>query len=118
MTRNDILQYVQTIYHTQPDYPFRTAPDTAILRHEKSRKWYAAILVVKRKILGLTGDKSIDVLNVKCDPMLTGMFRMKNGILPAYHMNKEHWITILLDGSVPFAEIYDLIDDSYNITAS
>jgi predicted DNA-binding protein (MmcQ/YjbR family) len=41
---------------------------------------------------------------------------MKAGFLPAYHMNKEHWLTVLLDNTVPEKEIYELIDDSYELT--
>ena len=50
------------------------------------------------------------ILNVKCDPMLAGALRAQEGFHPAYHMNKEKWLTIRLDGSVPDAEIEKLID--------
>lgn len=80
-----------------------------------SGKWYAIIMRVKRQILGLDGEGFVDVMNVKCDPILVGSLRMKNGFLPAYHMNKDKWISILLDGSVTKEEILPLIDESYNL---
>ena len=61
---------------------------------------------------------SADVLEVKCDPLLAGSLRMEQGILPAYHMHREHWITVLLDGSVAQKEIFCLLDQSFLLTAS
>lgn len=57
-----------------------------------------------------------DVVNVKCDPALVGSLRNKAGYFPAYHMNKENWISILLDGSVPMDEIQELVALSYHFT--
>ena len=61
-------------------------------------------------------DKIVDLLNVKCDPILIGSLRQQKGYFPAYHMNKDSWISILLDGSVPSDEIKNLIEISYNLT--
>lgn len=55
-------------------------------------------------------------LNLKCDPDHSVELRdIFDGILPGYHMNKKHWISVLLDGSVPSGEIQRLIDVSYSI---
>ena len=58
----------------------------------------------------------VNVINLKNIPEIIGGLRRENGILPAYHMNKEHWITILLDGTVPKKKICELIDISYELT--
>lgn len=55
-------------------------------------------------------------MNVKVDPLLTGSLRTQRGILPAYHMNKERWISVLLDGSVPLEQALALLDMSYALT--
>lgn len=102
-------------YGTEPEYPWENSPDNAVLRNMMSGKWYAIIMRVKRQILGLDGDGFVDVMNVKCDPILVGSLRMENGFLPAYHMNKDKWISILLDGSVSKEEIFPLIDESYSL---
>ena len=60
----------------------------------------------------------IDVLNVKCDPDLIDLLRMNPGILPGYHMSRKYWISILLDGSVPFEQVTSLLDQSFQLTAS
>lgn len=60
----------------------------------------------------------MDVLNVKCDPMLAGSLRQQDGFHPAYHMNKDKWLSVRLDGSAPDNEIKSLIDLSYDLTAA
>lgn len=58
------------------------------------------------------------MINLKCDPFLIGSLRAQKGFHPAYHMNKEKWISIRLDGSVPEEQIRRLIDLSFELTRS
>lgn len=111
-----LLSYCQRVYGTAAAHPWQKYPQYAVLRHQ-SGKWYAGIFSLPRQTLGLPGDGEIDVLNVKCPPELVGSLRLTPGFLPAYHMNKEHWITILLDGSVDRETICRLLDQSYELTA-
>lgn len=116
MTRQDVFDYVKKTYGTDPDYPWMD--DNAVLRHSDNNKWYGLVMEVGRDKLGLSGDGTVDVLNVKCDPMLASSLRQQNGFHPAYHMNKDKWLTARLDGSAPDDEIKSLIDLSYELTAS
>lgn len=116
MNRQKIFQWVKQQYHTEPDYPW--ADCNAVLRHKENSKWYALIMEVSRSKLGLQGDDVVEVLNVKCEPMLIGSLLTKEGFHPAYHMNKDKWITVRLDGGVPEEEIKNLIALSYQMTAS
>ena len=115
INRQDIFSYAKTTYGTEPDYPWFDT--NAVLRHKDNRKWYGLVMEVGRGKLGLSDDGTVDVMNVKCDPTLAGSLRTREGYHPAYHMNKETWITIRLDGSVPWEEIKKLIDLSYDLTA-
>ena len=55
-------------------------------------------------------------INLKCDPELALHLRAKyNAVQPGYHMNKKHWNTIILDGSIPNDELSTMIDNSYNL---
>ncbi len=114
MNREDVFMWVKEQYNTEPDYPW--GDENAVLRHKSNNKWYGVVLKVKEDRLGLPGVKEVDVLNVKSEPMLIGSLRMKKGFFPAYHMNKENWITILLDEKAPEEEIKNLIDMSYQMT--
>lgn len=116
ISREEIFMHTKEKYNVIPDYPWIRTPNNAILRHEHNRKWFGAIVDVTEDKLGLDGDRLIDVLLLKCDPVLVGSLRSEPGILPAYHMNKEHWITVLLDGSVTKEMIYGLIELSYQLT--
>ena len=114
MNREYIFRWVKETYGTEPDYPWNDG--NAVLRHKDNGKWYGVVLEVAESKLGLNGEKAVDVLNVKCDPVLIGSLRQQKGYFPAYHMNKENWISVLLDGSVAMDEIKNLIELSYDLT--
>lgn len=64
-------------------------------------------------LVNLNGDLSI---NLKCDPVLAIELRERfSSVTPGYHMNKKHWNTVLLDGSIPDKELLSWIDHSYNL---
>lgn len=111
-----IFDYARLNYGVEPDYPFPTAPDYPVLRHPDTRKWFALIMDVPRYRLGLSGEERVDILNIKCDPLLSGSLRLQEGYFPAYHMNHDGWLTILLDGTVPLDEITPLLDMSFELT--
>ena len=114
MKRDEIFRYVKDQYGTEPEDVGTKDPDSAVLRH-KNKKWYAIIMSVEKKKLGLEENGNIDILNVKCDPELVGMLIQTYGFLPGYHMNKRHWLTIFLDGSVSEAKTLDFLDMSYDL---
>lgn len=114
VSKEEIFEYVQKQYGTLPEYLWSKSPDSAVLRH-KNGKWYAVIMSVEKSKLGLDGNETVDILDVKCDPEMTSMIIQTYGFLPGYHMNKQHWITILLDGSVSEARTLDFLDMSYDL---
>ncbi len=118
MKNSLILQihaYAIKKYTAQPEYLWSKYPEYSILRRKDNNKWFATIMKVHCEKLGINEKGLKEVINVKCHPNDVAILRSANGFLPAYHMNKENWITILLDGSVPIEIIFDLIDDSYNL---
>ena len=115
MTRHSLFHYTTTKYNLSPDSPW--SDTSAVVRHSSNRKWYGLVMEVGYDKLGLSGDGQVDVFTVKCDPIPGSFLRAQEGFHPAYHMNKDKWITIRLDGSVPDDEIKNLIDLSYQLTA-
>ena len=116
MNRQEVFEWVKESFGTEPDYPWKDW--NCVLRHKHNNKWNAVILEVNENKLGLSGNRIIDVVNVKGDPMLIGSLRLKDGFFPAYHMNKDRWISVVLDGTVPAEEIKNLIELSYELTNS
>ena len=94
-------------------------PDRGTLfrgRYESSRKWFALMMRVPYACLGIRREGLADVINTKCSPLLMGAYRVQPGILPAYHMNKEHWLSILLDGTAEDGLIRELLEISWELT--
>ena len=80
-------------------------------------KWYALLLTVKKQSLGLAGEQTIEIIDLRMKPEDIGSLVDGCKIFSGYHMNKRHWITICLDGSVPLEEIYQRIEQSYRLAA-
>ena len=119
MTREDIFQYARETYGVEADYPFPKFPDYPVLRHTDNKKWFGLIMDVPREKLGLSGKEYVDVLNVKLDdPMLIDVLVREPGYSHGYHQSRGHWVSILLDGTVPKNEIFRWLDLSYKNTAS
>ena len=115
--KQQVFEYVKKTYKIKPDYPFPIAPSYPVLRHPDNRKLFALIMDVPRNRLGLDGEEQVDILNLKCSAALSGSLREQPGILPAYHMHRDSWVTVLLDGTVPVEDICPLIDLSFTLTA-
>ena len=96
-----ILQYAQVHLGAEPEHLWAKFPRYAVLRHSENAKWFAVFLEFPGTRLGLERPESVDILDVKCGPLLAGSLLGVPGILPAYHMNKSNWVTLLLDGSLP-----------------
>lgn len=117
MDKTALLDYVRVQFGASPEYLWKNYPDYFVFRRPDNRKWFAAVMNVQREKLGLSGDGAVNILDVKCGAILSGSYLGRDGFLPAYHMNKTHWIGILLDGTVSPAEVKELLTVSYDLTA-
>ena len=115
--REKILKWALDTYGAQPQYLWARYPDYAVLRHEKGGKWFALVGGVKRSALGLESDEIVDIADVKCEPDEIDFLSQQPGFFHGYHMNKNHWLTILLDGSVPLETVCSFIEHSFELTA-
>ena len=118
MTRQELIEFIFDEYSVEPDYPFPMDDVTCVFRHIDNSKWFGIAMSVPYRTIGISREGNVDIVNVKCDPIMTGSLRGKPGFRPAYHMNKDRWITILLDGSAGKEDIAVLLDMSYQMTAS
>lgn len=113
---SQVVDYIKEKYGSEPEFLWSSTPGNAAFRHRSSKKWFAALLLdLPGSVLKLPDVARVDVLNLKCDPLLIGSLVDGKHYLPGYHMNKEHWISVLLDGRAPLREIFSLVDMSYGL---
>jgi predicted DNA-binding protein (MmcQ/YjbR family) len=98
---DEFRAYCLTKKGVTEDTPF--GPDTLVLK-------------VMNKIFAITGIDKYDFVNLKCDPEYAAELREREqGIKPGWHMNKTHWNSVMVDGTVSEKLFKELIDHSYNI---
>lgn len=117
MNAQAIFKLVADRYQTTPAYLWQRYPDYAVLRHADNQKWYGLVMAVSKSDLGLVPDDEtlVEVLDVKLDPEDVELLQTEPAYLPAYHMNKRHWITVQLDQVEP-AVVARLLATSYQLT--
>lgn len=116
--RKEIEEYINYTYGAIQEYPWNKFPNHTTFKHKNNKKWFAIIMQIPYRKLNIEKDGIVDIINVKNVPQMIGSLRKHSGIFPAYHMNKEHWITILLDKTVSKEDICKLIDISFELTDS
>ena len=115
MRKQEFLEYCLNTYGTSPNYPFDEDFEMAVLRHADNRKWYAVVMRVSRRKFGFDSDEVIDVVNLKLPTEMFGSFGAADGVYPAYHMNKLHWISVLLPDA-PDDVVQFLVSVSFEAT--
>ncbi len=115
--RNAVFELARERYSTEAEYLWARTPNFGVLRHPNG-KWYAVVMDIPKCKIGLPGDELIDVVNLQVDPVMSGSLRATPGIFPGYHMNKEKWITVALDGTISMEQIAILLDISYHIAGT
>ena len=116
MNRRKLAAYLTEVYGIPGENLFARYPDFQVFRHTANKKWFAVLMDIPKKKLGLAGDGEISVVNLKCDTRLIGSFREEPGIFPGWHMNKAHWLSVALDGTMEDKKIRFLVDMSYELT--
>lgn len=103
--REDVIAYALTLPETYQDMPFRD-PNWILIRYRRNKKAFA-----------WTYERNGHIwINVKVDPEWREFWRSTySAVVPGYHQNKEHWNSIILDGSIPEAEIKRMIAESYDL---
>lgn len=116
MNTTTLLEKISERYHAQPEYLWKNFPDYAVFRHQDNRKWFTILMVVEGTKIGLQQTEKIPMFSVKAKPEEIGSLRMLKGVYPAYHMNKEHWLSLNL-AEIDEALLFELLDESFALTA-
>ena len=111
----EIITYVKNKYGDELEFLWEKSPKNAVIRRKSSNKWYAVILTISKRKLNLNSDEIIEIINLHNSLEEIEKLIDYKKYFPAYHMNKKHWCTICLDGTVELKEIYRMIDISYEL---
>lgn len=101
-TVRELAQFCMTLQGAREDYPFGPEP---------------LVMKVGGKMFALIGETDgIPNLSLKCEPLMAELLRQAHpAVKPGYHLNKRHWNTVTIDGSVPEEELCDMIKNSYEL---
>lgn len=111
----EVIKYIKQKYEDDPEFLWAKFEGNAVFRHKENKKWYGALLTVSKRKLGLESDEIIEILDLRNAPEEIKELVDGRKYFPGYHMNKKHWFTILLDGSVQMKEIEKFIDISFGM---
>lgn len=112
---NRITNLVENKYNNIPEFPWKKSPGFGIFRNPENKKWYGLIFNINRNKLD-DGDGEVEAINLKLDKEKIVNLLNQKGFYPAYHMNKKHWITIILDDTISDKDVMNYIDESHTLT--
>ena len=138
--KDNFIAWIKSKFGAEPDYPWPDdAPNSFVFRCP-NKKWFALVMQIKYRQLGLisgqakncsrnffndsqlnTGcqqpytDENVWVVNMKADQNSIPNLVDRKSIFPAWHMNKKHWITILLTAVTDFEKLCELTGKSYEL---
>lgn len=117
--REQLETYAKAKYKVESEQLPFSREDYAIFRHTDSGKWFAVFIVKSRSEFGLDGDGDTEIVSLKIrDPLLADMLVQQPGYLQGYPSKKWNWISVVLDGTIPFDVICQWLEESYNATMS
>jgi len=112
--KDDYIAWIKTQFGAEPDYPWPDTPEYCVFRCP-NEKWFALVMRIKYRQLGLTGGEEVWVVNMKASQDEIPNLIDKKSIFPAWHMNKKHWITVLLTAATDFGRLCELTEKSYEL---
>ena len=113
----DLTDVIRSLYGDEPQYLFERDNETAVWRRKDNGRWYGVAMPLSKRKLGLPSDEVVQTLLLHVDP--DELDRIVDGrvYFRGYHMNKKHWMTVCLDGSVGLEELTERIATSYALGA-
>ncbi len=112
----ELIKYIKEKYGDELEFLWEKYDDNAIWRNKNNKKWYATLFTITGDKLGLDKEKNIEVSNVMFQKDKVNEIINSKTIFPAYHMNKKSWISIKLDDEDDMETVYELIDNSYELS--
>ncbi len=118
---NRIEAGIHREYDVLAEFPWEKYPGNGTFKCNENGKWFAAILTVDFGKLGIPGehdeDETVEVVNLKADSVEIPELIKQPGVCPAWHMNKKHWISVILDDTLSDDEVFGFIRKSHDLVA-
>ena len=111
---NNIVKYIKYKYNVEPEFLWKKYPFFGVFRNKNNKKWFALITNIDLSKIDY-GSGEVELLNIKLDEDKIKLLLNKKGFYKAYHMNKKSWISIVLNDTLTDEEIFELIDESYEL---
>lgn len=108
-----LIEYVREKYGCELEFLWEKFSDNAVWRRADTGKWFAAVLTVSLRKLGLKSDEVAEIIDLRLPPEQMESLVDGKRYFGGWHMNKKHWYTMILDGSIPFDELCERIDESW-----
>lgn len=112
-----VVAHIREKFSGEPEFLWGKFPNYAVFRRADNRKWYAVIMVVPRNKLQLSGTDEIEILNLRALPDELDALVDGEKYFRGWHMNKRHWLTLRLGGTLTFDEIASRLEQSYRLAA-
>ena len=113
--KDDYIAWIKNQFGAEPDYPWPDDAPYSFVFRCPNEKWFALVMRIKYRQLGLTGDEAVWVVNMKAEQDTIPTLIDQKSIFPAWHMNKKHWITVLLTAATDFEKLCELTQKSYEL---
>lgn len=108
-----LAAYAKEHFQAEPEFLWPDSPESAVLRHQVTRKWFAVLLEPKARVIGLEGPGSVPLVNLHLDEELVQQLLTEGyPFLPAYHMNKTYWLSVRL-GCIEDDRLFALLEQSF-----
>lgn len=118
MTLAQLDELILTRYEAESDHSFEDDRSVTVFKQSDNKKWFAATKNIGCRSVGVVRSGRIDIVNLRLSPRDITSLRTREGFRPAWRMNQNAWITILLDGSVPDEEVLRCLDTSFALAGA
>ena len=112
-----LMDYCSQRFGTVPEAPWPETPENFTFKTARRNKWYALFMTIPYKSLGLAKAGKVDVLNIKLPPAKIEQLVDMQHFYPAYHMNKKHWLTVMLQKDADIPLVQELLAEACGVTA-
>lgn len=110
-----VIEFVRNTYGDEPEFLWQQFPDNAVWRRKDNLKWYGALLTVQGHKLGLNTPDIVEIIDLRMNITQAELILANPHYYPGWHMNKKHWFTVVLDGTITDKELQKRICQSYQL---